>query len=288
MRAFRLETDREEHAEHLFRRLLGAYLNGAEWVEVLEPPRLSAGTRTVARELVRRTRGFRIAEETNETLRLEGVEEPSTVSVAGHLWHLGDLVTAAHRAAVGSWEQLPLYDDGRWQDADDRVDREVWHLQRLLASGRGRDPWGLPTVASWTIALALERIADQALILGRAGDSLAELGVRHEKVLALRQLHRQALEHLEAVVRIAHPSRGNELLDVGEALLISGDAIEEGLLPLVASGRVSPAAALAFDRALGALRATVGGSQEIGHIILDRTLGVAPAWCASGELHTAR
>jgi hypothetical protein len=172
---------------------------------------------------------------------------------------------------VESWGHLPLGDDGAWARRDDEVDREAWYLERTIAlderreSGRTR-----PAIAAWTVARSLERIADHAVTLGEVGPRLADLEPDGRPMRELRQFHRQAMGHLEEVLLGADGSRANDLLDMGEALIASGRALSERVLPAVGDGSMSPATAGAVARAFEAIGRTIAYSQDIAQAFLDR------------------
>ena len=273
--AVRLRAEAAEPPEHLFRRLLSAYLGGAAAFEIEQAPVLSSGTREVAREFCRRTRRIEIVRDSAGLLELYDLEPLGAVDLDVLLERLGDLVLEVHRQAVDSWSRLPLGGDDRWSRRDDDVDREAWFLERCIARSdpgtRGR--W---EVATWTIARSLERIGDHAVTLGELGARLAELGSDGCLVREVRAYHCQAMEHLEQVLRSADGARANELLDVGEALVAGGRALSERLLPAVGGGAMSPASAAAVARAVEAVGRTVAYSQDIAQAFFDRGPGESP------------
>ncbi len=266
----RITVDRHEPPEHLFRRLLSAYLGGATALEVEERPALSPESRNVVREFCRRTRRLQPVHDTGRLLELYDLEPPTAVDLDGQLARLGERVVEFHREAVESWSGLPLGDDGYWSRRDDDVDREAWYLERCLArDGPGGDVRS--AAASWTIARSLERIADHAVTLGELGPRVAELGSGGCLVREVRQYHLQAMAHLEAVLQSPDGSRANELLDVGEALVAGGRTLSDRLLPAVGDGSMSPASAAAVARALEAIGRTIAYSQDIAQAFFDRS-----------------
>jgi len=288
---FAVRTD--DPPEHLFRRLLSAYLAGARTFEVVERPRISAATRQVVREFCRRTRHPEIVRSDGATLELTDLEPGGPEPIGERLQRLGETVLAFHRDAVESWDHLPFEGDGAWAQRDDEIDREAWYLERCLALNR-RDGTGggASAIGAWTVARSLERIADHAVTLGEIGPRLAERGANVGSLRELRQFHRQAMAHLEEVLRSPEGSRANDLLDVGEALLTGGHALSERLLPSVEDRSVSPATAAAIARALEAIRRTVAYTQDIAQAFLDhapdsetpqaRWTGAAPASTPKG------
>jgi PhoU domain len=267
-----IEVDSSEPAEHLFRRLLSAYLRGETEFEVVEVPQLSSGTREVVREFCRRTRSPELEGDDGQHLRVVD-PEPIEEGIDRRLQDLGAQVLRFHREAVESWSDLPLGAEGRWADRDDEIDRQAWYLERCIARGerRGARPTA-PATSAWTIARSLERIGDHAVALGEIGPRLAEFGPEASPVRELRQFHQQAMAHLEEVLRATDGRGANELLDVGEALAASGRALTDRLLPAVGDGSMTPATAAALARALEAISRTVAYSQDIAQAFFDRAL----------------
>lgn len=263
-----------ESSEHLFRRLLGAYLGGAREFIVVETPSVSNGTREAVRTFCRRTRQPEIVSEEPGIVRLRDLAYESPVPLPERLARMGRLVVAFHREAVESWSALPLEDDGYWERRDDEIDREAWYVQRLAALRLGLDGSGVTLLGPWTVARSLERIADHATVLGETGRRLVELPSGAGPLTSLRQFHRQAMEHLEGVLGAPDDAAANDLLDVGEALLASGRALADRLLPAVGGGTMPPATAAAVTRILESIGRTVAYAQDIAQVVLDRAMPV--------------
>jgi hypothetical protein len=270
---------RAEPSEHLFRRLLGAYLGGAREFVVRERPALSPRTREVLRTFCRRTRQPEIVSDEGELVRLRDLAYESPVPLAQRIARMGRLVVDVHREAVEGWTRLPFGDDGFWERRDDEVDREAWYIQRLAAVQLEDGGAGAMVLGSWTVARSLERIADHAVILGEAGRRLVDLPQGTGPVASLRQLHAQAMEHLEGVLAAGDGGAANDLLDMGEALLASTRSLSDRLLPAVNGTSMPPATSAAVARVLESIERTVAYAQDIGQVVLDRSLpleGVEP------------
>jgi phosphate uptake regulator len=264
-----------ESSEHLFRRLLGAYLGGAREFVVVQEPVVSAATREVVRSFCRRTRQPEVVSEEGEELRLRDLAYDSPVPIPERLTRMGRLVLAFHREAVDGWADLPLGDDDYWERRDDEIDREAWYVQRLAAQRLGVDGSGLGLLGPWTIARSLERIADHAVVIGETGRRLVDLPRGAAALTSLQQFHHQAMDHLEGVLNARTDAAANDLLDVGEALIASGRALSDRLLPAVGGGTMPPATAAAVSRILESIGRTVAYAQDIAQVVLDRAIPVA-------------
>jgi hypothetical protein len=266
---------RRESSEHVFRRLLGAYLGGAREFVVVERPTVSPSTRDVVRTFCRRTRQPEIVSEEPGVIRLRDLAYESPVPLPERLTRMGRIVLGFHREAVESWSQLPFGDDGYWERRDDEIDREAWYVQRLAALRLGLDGAGVTLLGPWTVARSLERIADHATVLGETGRRLVELPSGAGPLTSLKQFHHQAMEHLEGVLNARDDAAANDLLDMGEALLASGRALADRLLPAVGGGTMPPATAAAVTRILESIGRTVAYSQDIAQVVLDRAIPMA-------------
>jgi hypothetical protein len=281
---------RGESSEHLFRRLLGAYLGGAREFVVVETPLVTHATREVVRTFCRRTRQPEIVSDEEDTIHLRDLAYESPVPLPQRLTRMGKIVLGFHREAVESWSELPLGDDGYWEHRDDEIDREAWYVQRLAALRLGLDGSGVALLGPWTVARSLERIADHAIVLGETGRRLVELPSGSSPLTSLKQFHRQAMDHLEGVLNARDDATANDLLDMGEALLASGHALADRLLPAVGGGTMPPATAAAVARILESIGRTVAYAQDIAQVALDRAIPVAfsPDATATDESFRAR
>ena len=257
--------------EHLFRSLLSAYLGGATDFEVRERRGLSPTTREIVREFCRRTSGPQLVRAAPDALELVDLDPQGAPPLDVRLGQLGEKVLSFHRESAESWTLLPFGDERFWERRDDEVDREAWAVEREVsrldrAPARARGE----TAALWTVARSLERIADHAVTLGEVGPRLADLGADGGLLRELRQFHRQAMDHLEAVLRGSDADRTNDLLDVGEALAAGGRTLAERLLPAVEGRAMSPASAAAVARAVEAISRTIAYSQDIAQAYFDR------------------
>ena len=267
-----LPVRKAEPAEHLFRRLLGAYLGGAREFVLRERPSVSPGTREVVRSFCRRTRQPEVISDEAGVLRLRDLAYESPIPLEQRLARMGRLVLDFHRAAIDGWSDLPLEDDGAWERRDDEIDREAWYLQRVAAIRISEGIDGARVLGPWTVARSLERIADHAALLGEQGRRLVDLPQGTGALMSLRQFHRQAMDHLEGVLAARDGGQANELLDMGEALIASGRSLADRLLPSVTAGAMPPATSAAVARILESIGRTVAYAQDIAQVVLDRSL----------------
>lgn len=266
-----LEVPPDEPPEHLFRRLLGAYLGGASSIRIRGTPEADESTRAIVRSFCRRTDGVTIGRTGSAEILLAVEEEGRATTLRPRLREMGSHVLAFHRAAVRSWSGLPLEPESSWERSDDLLDREAWRLQReatrqIVGGGDAVDALGV-----WTVARCLERIADHAVAIGELGGRLAALPSGSGTITSLAQFHRQAMEHLEGVLAADDDTAANDQLDTGEALLASGRTLVGQLLPAVNDGSMAPATAAAVGQILESIGRTIAYAQDIAQVPLDRS-----------------
>jgi hypothetical protein len=259
--------------EHIFRRVLGAYVRGAPTISISERPRLSAATRDVITAFASRTQRMELVADDGRTVLFSESLSPAGGTLEDRIRQLGGAVIAFHRSAIAQWSELRLHDRGTWERLDDSIDREAWALLRAISQGdSGRTGTEVDGLTFWTEVLALERLADFAVTLGEAGEAMTELPPERAVVVEVRQLHWQILDHLEATLTARSERTANERLDVCAALIASKQAIAEWLLPVGGVERCTPAAAVTVERVLSALEGTIRCIQEIAQARLDRSL----------------
>ncbi len=266
----RIEVRRLEPAEHLFRRLLGAYLAGYRGMVVEEIPRLSSVTRGVVREFEHRTIGSRVVLEAGDTVRIASTGHSESSTPDAGLEELGRMVTAFHRRVRESWQALPVHDERSWQEEDDRIDTIAWSILRSISTVQGIGLGGRSALVSGVSVYALEKIGDAAVELGRVAPQIAELASGNEHRAAVEYLYDRSLGHLEGALAARDDASANALLDVGGALLTSAQVVAESLVPALGQGTLSPASAVSLGTALRAMATLVGSSQELLHVALDK------------------
>jgi phosphate uptake regulator len=259
--------------EHLFRSLLGAYLGGAVEFVVLLPDRdRSAATRQVVTTFCRRTLRPEIVSDSDGFVRLRETAGDLPQEIPARLGRMGARVLEFQRDAVASWSGRPSALEVDWDRLDDDIDRDAWQIQRWVVRQFGSPTAATAVPGPWTAARSLERIADHAVQLGELGGRFADLPEASAATTQLRRLHGQAMDHLAAVLRANGAGAANDLLDVGEALLLAGRSVADDLL----SGRGpmvrSPAASVALSRALESIGRTIAYTQDIAQVLLDRPM----------------
>lgn len=263
--------------EHLFRRLIAAYLDGAQEFRVHEPGGLSTETRAMARAFARRTIQPEIVSEEHEDLVLRDVSRGGDLALPPLLRRMHQVVHRLQEEAMGVFAGGGRAAPGDWPHRDDDVDRHAWLIERILTlrqtSGRTgpAEPFGS---VSQTLILvrSLERIADHAVLIAEHGARWAETTPPARLVRAVADFHVQARSLLDLAFQAAdagNPEAANDVLDTGEALhaqyrtLVESSLTRHGGPVLPEAGRVELALLLqSIDR-------TVAYSEDIAEAGLD-------------------
>jgi phosphate uptake regulator len=275
-----VQVEAGEPGEHLFRRLIGAYLTGATEFVLRQPEGLTPETRAIARSFARRTGHTESVAEEGTTLILRDVSMGSGVAVPRLLQRMFQLVHDQHVEAGRSWNRGPSSSPAALAARDDEVDRCAWQIERGLRLGAleaamrpGSDLGDAFRFLMW--ARDLERVGDHAVLIAEHGSRLAEAAPPEPLRKMLSTYHAQALDHLKAAHAVAADPdavRANELLDVGEALQETRAALADRILMRDAVERLPPAAIRSLGLLLQSIDRTTDYAQNFAEIGLDRDL----------------
>ena len=267
-------------SEHLFRDLIGAYLTGASEFDLRVPGGITPAIQATVKTFVRRTIQPELVSEERDEIVLRDVSLGSFLPVPSLIRRMFQVVREIQADAGRSWTPG---DDRRQpvlETRDDEVDRYAWLVERVLAlqgwaglpereqDGRTADPLGDLLVARY-----LERIGDHGVRIEEHGLRLRDSGVPGRIVDALDDYHDHVLTHLKDAFEASQGGdigRANEVIDTGEALHATHDALSENLLHQSSSARVAPAAHTALSLLLESMDRTTAYAQDIGEVGLDR------------------
>jgi len=165
----------EETREHLIRKLIGAYIAGFGLVEVRFSPPRGPFVRRVAREFCRLVIGPEVIEETQGSITIQDLSDPSELSSEKCLRRMHLTVRAMLEDAINALKtgNETLAHDVELRSQD--VNRLYWMVakQYHLAHAGASDGANAPTVHGHRlIAKMLERIGDHAQRIAVAGSSV--------------------------------------------------------------------------------------------------------------------
>jgi phosphate uptake regulator len=276
-----LTIDPQEPGEHMFRRLVGAYLAGATEFVLSQPTGLTPDTRAIARSFARRIGHIESVSEDRTTMLLRDVSIGSGLPAAQLLRRMFQLVYDLQFDAGSSWNQR-LSAGADFDNRDDEVDRCAWQVERLLglelsglsAEGSPRSDVG-EALRFLLWARDLERIGDHAVLIAQHGTRLAEATPPAPLRRMLSSYHAQVLDHLRsanAVVESPDANRANAVLDIGEALHQTQSALADQLLMQESTGRLPASAIRSLGLILQSIDRTTAYAQNLAELGLDRAL----------------
>lgn len=267
--------------EHLFRRLISAYLDGAQEFRIREAGGLSAETRSIAALFSRRTIHPEIVSDEGDQVILRDVSRGGELELEPMLRRMHQVVLRLHEgagAAIRAGSEATPVD---WGGRDDAVDRHAWLVERVLSlrpGSRGSGFTGPLRSIPRAIVLvrSLERAADHAVLLAEHGTRWKDTSPAPRLVGAVAGFHDQARELLAGAFPAAlagDAELANHLIDSGEALHAEYRALVESMLRHRAppeTGRVELALLLpSIDR-------TVAYAQDIAEAGLDSGVRAGP------------
>ncbi|OPX63476.1 MAG: transcriptional regulator PhoU [Methanomassiliicoccales archaeon PtaB.Bin215] len=222
-------TDADESAEHLTRKLIGAYLVGYNVIEVRSKDRMEPEAKSAIREFSRLAIGPEVVEETANSVIMHDLSDPVELPQEKCVRRMHLIVRTMHADAV---EALCEEDKGLAEDVIDRdtdVDRLYWMAVKqnnLIARDRKLgDRMGLDIFESndlMLVARGIERIGDHAVRISRNALISAEDPDKLPAAAEIRKLSAESMKVLEkgmdALFRKDIPE-ANEVIDQGREVV---------------------------------------------------------------------
>ena len=244
--AAEIEVRTDRPREHLFRRLIAAYLDGAQEFRVYERGGLSAATRATARSFARRTIQPEIVSEEGGVLLMRDVSRGGELALRPLLRRMHQVVVRLQEEAIGVVTGQGRAVPSEWPNRDDEVDRHAWLIERILTL-RASSAAGEPAVTQILLLVrSLERAADHAVLIAEHGSRWAETSPPARLVRAVTDFHAQARQLLVesfGAAMAGDADSANDLLDTGEALheqyrtLLGSVLARPGSTPMPEAGR---------------------------------------------------
>ncbi|MCI4334028.1 MAG: hypothetical protein L3K04_00095 [Thermoplasmata archaeon] len=279
-----VDVVRGEFPEHLFRRLIAAYVGGASEIEICEPGGIRDDTRGVLHTFLRRTGGSEILSEERERLTVRDIAAGAPLPLSKLLHRMHQVVAELLESSGTSWQPRRNGPPVNWSVKDDEADRQAWLVQRILTrrgaagvAGTLTEEDSLSPLDWLTLARSLERIADHAVLIGETGNRLADLAAPSAQLRAIETFHLQAQELLRnafVAVERADAEAANDLLDTGEALHQTCQTLHDRLFPSTGSEALSPAVAVLLGRLLQSIDRVISYTQDLSEVALARGLAV--------------
>jgi phosphate uptake regulator len=231
-------TDGEESAEHLTRKLIGAYLVGYNVIEVRSKDRMEPEAKSAIREFSRLAIGPEVVEETANSVIMHDLSDPVELPQEKCVRRMHLIVRSMHADAI---EALCEEDEGLAEDVIDRdtdVDRLYWMAVKqnnLIARDRKLgDRMGLDIFGSndlMLVARGIERIGDHAVRIARNALISAEDPDKLPAASEIRKLSAEAMKVLEKGMDSLFRkdiSEANEVIDEGRDVVKRCEKLGQG------------------------------------------------------------
>ena len=260
--------------EHLFRRLISAYLDGAQEFRIREAGGLSPETRSIAALFSRRTVHPEIVSEEGDQVVLRDVSRGGDLELAPMLRRMHQVVLRLHEGANATLRAGSQSTSVDWGGRDDDVDRHAWLVERVLTmrvAARGSGcPGPLNSIPrALVLVRSLERAADHAVLLADYGARWKDSSPAPRLVGAVAGFHDQARELLARAFPAAlagDAESANDLIDSGEALHAEYRTLVESMLRHRAPTDAGP---VELALLLPSIDRTVAYAQDIAEAGLD-------------------
>ncbi len=264
----RQEVPAGDADDHLFRRLVGAYLAGAREIEVTSSSRLSLAERKVVREFSASVIGLEIIEEEAERVLLYDVTDAGSLSLRTAVKRLYRIIRAMFNDCLQILDgQAELAPDVA--DRDREADKLYWFVNRQLhlmlddlqLAATIADSLGEGVFYSH-VARALERIGDHACRLALTATALAG----GDDGVGLAERAREALAILEEAMAgflNIKAGRANQTIDRGKRF---GERCQWWLAQRFDAG---PAEPLALSTALESVQRVALYATDIAEVTLN-------------------
>lgn len=190
--ALRLELG-EEDPEHLFRRLVAAYLNGYGLIEVHSKRPIEASQRATVRHAVKRAIGMEVVDEGPHAITIQDFLDPTQFPLEKGLRRMASMAQLMHQDAMAALAAQSGPGDATMEERDHEVDRLYWLVNKqyhaLLRDARLAERLDMTPGQALNfllVARLVERTADHAK---RIGDNVAELQGSRLDPGVLKRIH---------------------------------------------------------------------------------------------------
>ncbi|HEV8361500.1 MAG TPA: PhoU domain-containing protein [Candidatus Thermoplasmatota archaeon] len=267
-----------ESSEHLFRRLVGAYLNGYDIIQLHSKTAMTAEQRATVRKAVRRAIGLEVVDEGPRGITIQDFLDPTEFPLEKGVRRMAAIAQAMYAEAVAGLGGTLSVDAGL-EERDSEVDRLYWLINKqyhsLLRDARLAESLGLSPSQALNfllVARLIERTADHAQ---RIGENVAELqGVKADAAL-VRKVQRMSDDSL-AIFQDAmtaffkrDPKLANDAIDRAGRVHAAKRALVHDVMDL----RGPPAVALAYI--LESVERTASYGSDIAEIAINHVVAAA-------------
>ncbi|HJJ74535.1 MAG TPA: phosphate uptake regulator PhoU [Methanocorpusculum sp.] len=258
----------------LLRSLIGAYISGFTVIKITSAGRIPPKVRQVVRKFTQMTIGQEVAEETDNSITLKDILNPSEMPFENTIRRMYVIVKAMHEDAVYALEQgkRELAEDVAARDTD--IDRLHWLIHRQFSLIIDNPALSLrmnitPSMAStyYQISRIIERVGDHAVLIAESVLVLIDKGVDRSLIPKLSGLDAESLDVFYRSIQAVFS--GN----IVKANQIISDA--DGLEPQYhqfgdATRKMKAQEAIAVNQIVQSMHRITEYSSDIAEILINR------------------
>ncbi len=203
-----LEVSDDGNPAHIFRSLLGCYLQGFDAIEITSKKRIEADLRKELREMARKFMGAEIIEEDSRHLVLQDITDPATLPMRRALRRMALIASAMSKDAI---QGVSTGDADLARDViarDDEVDRLYWFVlkqyNQYLRKPTLMDKAGMTREEALVCLLAgrlVERVADHACRISYQTLLLHKHDISSASRKALQELNTMTIGFLDRALQ---------------------------------------------------------------------------------------
>jgi len=190
----------KESPEHLFRRLVAAYLNGCDIIELHSKAPLTSEERSTVRKAVKRAIGLEVVDEGPNAITIQDFLDPTEFPLEKGLRRMGAMTQVMFTDALALLATPDMPTDGTMDERDSEVDRLYWLINKqyhtLLRDARLSSRLEMTSSQALNyllVARIAERTADHAV---RIAENAAELKGTRVDPAVVRKVQKLADESL--------------------------------------------------------------------------------------------
>lgn len=258
----------------LLRSLIGAYISGFTMVKISSAGRIPPKVRQVVRKFTQMTIGQEVAEETDNSIVLKDILNPSEMPFENTLRRMYVIVKTMHEDALYSLEQgkRELAEDVAARDTD--VDRLHWLIHRQFSLIVENPALSLkmeitPVLAAtyYQISRIIERVGDHAVLIAQSSLVLIDKGIDRMIVAKLTTLGDSSLEIFNKSIQAIFS--GN--IRVANKIISDADELEPQYHTLADTTRkMKVQEAIAVNQIIQSLHRITEYSSDIAEILINR------------------
>ncbi|MDG6913569.1 MAG: phosphate uptake regulator PhoU [Nitrososphaerota archaeon] len=269
-----LTTAQED--SHVFRELLGAYLQGYTDIQLELPGATQPKSRAV-REFVRRTGTMMVASETLGRTEIRDLGTPD-VPLSSRLDRMHSIAVEMHKLVSARWSDLPFASQTQVAKRDDEVDRLGWQIRRHLAryGDHGNRISAREAIPVLLLSRTWERIADLAVRIEEEQEAMAEASPPPSLLAHVYNLHQRTIESLSTgpqILASRNVEAANEYVDSVGAAEAERSALLLEAVRLAKAGKLASEGLAGISVVLESLVRMSRYLADVGELVMDTPAG---------------